>query len=161
MKSSALAFSYCATGDREITLMREFAAPRHRVFEAITTPELVRRWFGEPGLSLEGEIKPGSEWRSVDTAGKVAMRGHVRELVPPERFVSTESTLGAPPYPGEVLATCVLAEQDGKTVFVETFGFESQAARDIAIESGLEAAYRKAFAILDEMLAAMSYTPSP
>lgn len=37
-------------GDREIVMTRVFDAPRHRVFDALTKPELLKRWFfGPPG----------------------------------------------------------------------------------------------------------------
>ena len=35
--------------DREIQMTRVFTAPRHLVFEALTRPELLRRWFGPRG----------------------------------------------------------------------------------------------------------------
>jgi len=146
-------FSYGPTGEREITLRRVFDAPRARVFTAISTPEQLQRWFNtEPGASLEGEIKAGGEWRALDGNGEITMCGVVREFVPPERFVSTEWSKGAAPYPDEILAATVLVEQDGKTLFVETFTFDSTEARDVAIDTGLELVYREAFANLDELL---------
>ncbi len=148
-----LGFSYTATGDKEVTLTRSFNAPRDRVFAAMTTRELLRRWFGDPNRSSEGEIKEGVEWRSLDKNGRVTMRGVVKELVAPQRFVSTESSLGAPPYPDEILAACVYEERNGTTLFIETFSFDSRKNRDIAIESGLESVYQEAFTKLDDILA--------
>ena len=38
--------------DREILLTRVFDAPRDRVFDALTGPELLTRWHGPRGWSL-------------------------------------------------------------------------------------------------------------
>jgi len=39
--------------EREIVLTRDFDAPRHLVFEAFTTPELLKRWLlGPPGWEI-------------------------------------------------------------------------------------------------------------
>lgn len=39
--------------DREISWIREFNAPRGRVFGAMTKPEMIRRWLlGPPGWTM-------------------------------------------------------------------------------------------------------------
>ena len=35
--------------DREVVLTRAFNAPRQLVFDALTKPDLIRRWYGPPG----------------------------------------------------------------------------------------------------------------
>jgi len=42
-------FKVTTPSDREIVLTRLFNAPRHLVFEAMTRPEHVRRWWGGLG----------------------------------------------------------------------------------------------------------------
>src|SRR6476660_4410600 len=88
--------------DDQILITREFDAPRHLVFKAYTTPELVRRWWhanrGEMTL-CEIDLRVGGQWRYLMTAcsgPEVGFHGEYREIVPDERIVSTEVYEGAP-----------------------------------------------------------------
>jgi uncharacterized protein YndB with AHSA1/START domain len=54
--------------ERQIRLTRVFHAPRNLVFDAISKPELMKKWFGPRGWSLEVSeinLKVGGKWRSV------------------------------------------------------------------------------------------------
>ena len=54
--------------DREIVLTRVFDAPRHLVFDALTKPELLKRWYGARGWNLvvcEVDLRVGGAWRFV------------------------------------------------------------------------------------------------
>lgn len=54
--------------DCEVVLTRVFNAPRAMVFEAMTKPELLKRWMGPRGWSLivsEIDLRVGGRWRSV------------------------------------------------------------------------------------------------
>src|SRR5262245_47174521 len=83
--------------DREIVMTREFQAPRHLVFDALTKPELLKQWFGVfGGWSLavcEVDLRVGGsyryQWRGPEGV-VMGMRGTFREVVPPERLVATE-----------------------------------------------------------------------
>src|SRR5256714_14801867 len=88
--------------DEQILITREFDAPKHLVYEAWTTPELVKRWWhanrGE-GKSAEIDLRGGGMWRYVSlTADGLAFgfHGENREIVPNERIVSTELYEGMP-----------------------------------------------------------------
>ncbi len=82
--------------DQQILITREFDAPKHLVYEAWTTPDLVRRWWsGQRGEMTVAEIdlRVGGVWRyvMVATGGlEVAFHSEYREIVPNERIVSTE-----------------------------------------------------------------------
>src|ERR1044071_1680068 len=84
--------------DREIAMTRVFNAPRRMVFEALTKPELVKRWLlGPPGWSMpvcEIDLRVGGKYRYVwrrDSDGTdMGMGGVYREIVAPERIVATE-----------------------------------------------------------------------
>ena len=103
--------------DREIAMTRVFDAPRRLVFDALAKPELLKRWFGPRGWTLEVsevDLRIGGAWRSVlsgPDGRTLGMSGVYREIVPPDRFVSTESF---DDYPGESLNTLVLVEQGGQ-----------------------------------------------
>ena len=72
----------------QILITREFDAPRHLVYEALTTPELVRRWWhakrGEVTV-CEIDLRVGGQWRYVMVTPEgfeVAFHGEYREIVP-------------------------------------------------------------------------------
>ena len=89
-------------GDREIVMTRVFDAPRHLVFDAFTTPDLLKRWFGPRGWSLavcEVDLKVGGSFRfvlRVPDGTDMGMRGVYREIVRPERSVHMESLTTSP-----------------------------------------------------------------
>jgi len=142
--------------EREIVMTRVFDAPRRLVFDALTMPELFKRWFGPRGWSLvvcEIDLKVGGAWRSVlrGPGGKeMGMRGVYQEIVPPERLVSSESF---DDYPGESLNTLVLSEEDGKTTFTITVQYASREIRDAVIKSGMEPGAAECYDKLAERLA--------
>ena len=134
-----------AVGDREIVITRTFNAPRPLVFDAHTKPELVKRWlFGLDGWALavcEIDLRVGGRyryvWRQERDGKEMGMGGVYREVVPPERIVSTEKFDDAW-YPGEAVGTTVFLEQGGRTTLTYTMLYESREARDIALESGVD-----------------------
>lgn len=142
--------------EREVVMTRVFDAPRRLVFDAMTKPELFKRWFGPRGWSLvvcEMDLKVGGAWRWVlrGPDGKdMGMRGVYKEIVPPERIVSTESF---DDWPGESINTLVLTEQDGKTTFTITVLYASQEIRDAVVKSGMEHGAAECYDKLAEMLA--------
>ncbi len=142
--------------EREVVLMRVFDAPRRLVFDALTKPELLKRWFGPRGWSLavcEAELKVGGAWRWVlrgPDGRDMGMRGVYHEITPPERLVSTESF---DDYPGESLNTLILSEENGKTTFTITVRYASQEIRDAVIKSGMEHGAAECYDKLAEMLA--------
>ena len=145
--------------EREIALTRVFDAPRRLVFDALTRPELVKRWLlGPPGWSMpvcEIDLRVGGAyryvWRAADGT-EMGMRGEYREIAPPERLVATES-FDQPWYPGEALTTAVLVELDGRTTLTTTVLYESREARDIVLESNMEKGLAAGYDRLDELLA--------
>ena len=142
--------------DREIVMTRVFDAPCRLVFDALTKPELLKRWFGPRGWSLvvcEADLKVGGAWRWVlrgPDGRDMGMRGVYQEITPPERLVSTESF---DDYPGESLNTLILSEEDGKTTFTITVRYASQEIRDAVIKSGMEHGAAECYDKLAEMMA--------
>jgi uncharacterized protein YndB with AHSA1/START domain len=145
-------------GDREIVLTRVFDAPRQLVFDALTRPELVKRWLtGAPGWSMvvcEIDLKVGGAyryvWRGPDGA-EMGMGGVYREIVAPERIVSTEA-FDQPWYPGEAVGTAVLTEQDGKTTLTTTVRYESKEARDAVLRTPMAEGVAAGYDRLAELL---------
>jgi len=88
--------------DEQILITREFDAPKHLVYKAWTTPELVRRWWhanrGEVTV-VEIDLRVGGKWRYVmvaDDGFEVGFHGVYREVVADERIVTTEIYEGLP-----------------------------------------------------------------
>lgn len=131
--------------DREIAMTRAFNAPRQLVFDALTKPELLKRWLtGPPGWSFtvcEVDLKVGGkyrfEWSKKDKGIQMGVSGVFQEVVVPERYVNTER-FDEPWYPGEAIVTNELAERDGITTLTLTVRYESREARDVALQSPME-----------------------
>jgi uncharacterized protein YndB with AHSA1/START domain len=146
--------------DEQILIRREFDAPKHLVFKAYTTPDLVRRWWhakrGEMTVA-EIDLRVGGKWRSamVTPDGvEVAFHGEYREIVPNERLVSTEVYEGAPQGEGPeqgTLNTATFTEADGRTTLTILVEAPSKEIRDAIIESGMEEGMQDAFDLLEEV----------
>jgi uncharacterized protein YndB with AHSA1/START domain len=146
--------------DREIVLTRDFDAPRSLVFDAMSRPELLRRWLlGPPGWSMvecENDLKVGGAFRHVWRAAngtEMAMRGVYREVVPPGRIVRTESfEFGCEAQVGEQVGTLVLTERNGGTTLTLTVLYPSKEARDATIASGMERGVAASYDRLEDLL---------
>jgi uncharacterized protein YndB with AHSA1/START domain len=141
MMTNTNTFTLSTPSDREIVMTRIFDAPRNLLFDALTRPDLLARWYGPRGWSLvvcEIDLKVGGAWRFVSRRpdGKeIGQRGVYREIVAPERLVNTESWEDW--NPGELLVTTVLVEQGGTTTLTSTTVFPSQEVRDMLVKSGM------------------------
>jgi uncharacterized protein YndB with AHSA1/START domain len=135
------ATTFTTPSDREIVISRVFDAPRRLVWEAVTDPEHVPHWYGPRGWTLpvcEMDFRPGGAWRHIcrgPDGMQMGMRGVYQEIVPPERFVSTESF---DDFPGESLNTLTLTEEDGKTTITVTVLYPSKEVRDAVLASGMQ-----------------------
>jgi uncharacterized protein YndB with AHSA1/START domain len=147
--------------DEQILIERDFDAPKHLVYEALTTPELIKRWWhakrGEVTLA-EIDLRVGGKWRYVmvaDEGGGVGFHGEYRELVPNERIVWTEIYEGLPEgvseEEGGTLNTATLTETDGRTRLTILIQASNKIARDAIIDSGMEAGLQDAFDLLEEV----------
>jgi uncharacterized protein YndB with AHSA1/START domain len=141
--------------DEQILITREFDAPKHLVYKAWTTPELVRRWWsGQRGevTIAEIDLRVGGTWRYemvTDDGFEVAFHGEFREIVPNERIVSTEVYEGMPE--GEAVNTLTFTEVDGRTVLTVLVQHASKEFRDAHIDSGMEAGMQEAMDLLEQV----------
>ena len=155
-------FRLQAAGDRQIVITREFAASRRTLFGGLTRPELVRRWLlGPPGWSMvecQIDLQVGGAyryvWRHVD-GRELGMGGEYRDIALPAPLVHTER-FDMPWYVGNALVTTELAEHNGRTSLTGTVEYESAAARDSVLASGMEAG---AVASYDRLEALLSIWP--
>jgi uncharacterized protein YndB with AHSA1/START domain len=114
---------------------------------------------GPPGWTMpvcESDLRQGGSWRFVwrNAEGtEMAMSGVYREVVPPERLVSTESWGGDWP---ETLNTLLLVEEDGRTTMTLTVLYPTQEARDAALGTGMKDGMSQSFDRLAELLRTMA-----
>jgi uncharacterized protein YndB with AHSA1/START domain len=153
MTGSGTATVTLPTGE-QILVTREFDAPRHLVYEAWTTPALVRRWWsakrGEV-TACEIDLRVGGTWRYAmvtDGGLEVAFHGEYREIVPDERIVSTEVYEGMPE--AEALNTVTFTEADGRTLLTILVQHASKEHRDAHINSGMEDGLQDALDLLEQ-----------
>ena len=135
-------FKATTPSDREIVLTRLFDAPRGLVFEAMTRPEHVLRWWGRLDdehfvTACEIDLRPGGAWRFVGRGpkGEYAFHGVYREIAAPERVVFTEIF---EPFPDvESVVTALLTEESGKTRLTATVIYPSVEVRDMVLQTGM------------------------
>ena len=141
--------------DTQILITREFDAPKHLVYKAWTTPELIERWWsGERGkvTSIEIDLRVGGTWRYVMVANEgfeVAFHGEYREIVPNERLVTTEVYEEMPD--DFAVDTATFTEKDGRTLVTLLVEHSTQSARDMHIESGMEGGLQEALDKLEQV----------
>ena len=160
------ALTITKSGDRDLVMTREFDAPRKLVYDAHTKPDLVRRWLlGPPGWTMpvcDMDVRVGGTyrwvWRKETDGSEMGMGGVYREVKAPERLVTTERFDEAW-YPGESLNTLVLIEQGSRTTLTQTMRYESPAAREAVIKSGMEKGVAASYDRLEDVLAASTTTP--
>ena len=153
------------TGEREIRIVREFDAPRERVWRALTEPKLLAQWWGRGHrLDVEKfEARPGGHWRFVEhtpDGERHGFEGRFAEVVPPERIVQTFEWDGAPAHPS--LQTSTLEALDGnrtRLVVVTTFLFGADL--DAMFVAGAETGMNQSYAALDALLARGLSSPRP
>jgi uncharacterized protein YndB with AHSA1/START domain len=140
--------------DDQILIVREFDAPKHLVWRAWTTPELVKRWWsadmGETTLA-EIDLRVGGRWRYVMIAGdmEVGFHGEYREIVENERLVSTEVYEGMPD--AHSVNTATFEEEDGRTTLTILVQHSSKEHRDGHIASGMEGGMNRSMDYLERV----------
>jgi len=131
------------------------------VFQALTTPELVKKWLlGPPGWTMpvcEIDLRVGGAYRYVwhSAGGQVmGMRGVFREITPPARIVQTE-IFDDPWYRGEAIVTGSLTESNGQTTLTTTVRYESQEVRDGVLASRMAEGVTASYDRMAEVLATL------
>jgi uncharacterized protein YndB with AHSA1/START domain len=145
--------------DEQILISRAFDAPRHLVYRAFTTPELVRRWWhaGRGQVTLvEIDLRVGGRYRYVMVTPdgfEVGFHGEYREIVPDTRIVSTEVYEGVPDGVSEEDATTVntatFTGTGERTELALLIQAASKASRDAIIASGMEDGLQDALELLE------------
>jgi uncharacterized protein YndB with AHSA1/START domain len=148
--------------DNSIVLVRAFNAPRRLVWEAMFTPDKMRRWMlPPPGFTLttcQCEPRVGGRldvaWKSDEADPAMTLRGTFTEVVLHERAVHTETmALGSGQEIGSLLETHELSEEGSVTTMRITQTYTSMVDRDGAIASGMDEGMEACYQQLDAVLA--------
>lgn len=148
--------------DSTIVITRAFNAPLRLVWEAMFTPDRMRRWMlPPPGWTmtvceceprLEGALK--IMWKSAEADPAMTLHGVFTEVVMHERIVHTENmVLGSGETIGSLVETHEFAEQGGVTTMRITQVYPSKADRDGAIASGMDQGMEECYRQLDALVA--------
>jgi len=143
--------------DEQILITREFDAPPHLLWRAMTTPELVKRWWGgERGevTIAEIDLRVGGAWRYVMVANggfEVAFHGEYREIEPEARLVTTEVFEGAGEDAEAALTTTTFTEADGVTTLDQVMEVSSRELRDGIIATGMEGGMQESYDALEQV----------
>lgn len=141
--------------DDQILIEREFAAPAAMVWRAITEPDLVRRWWHANRGEITGceiDLRVGGKWRYAmrpfSGAQEFAFYGEFLEIVPNRKIIQTETF---EPFPDDAaMNTMTLTEHDGITRLRTLVQHQTAQARDMHINSGMEAGMQEAFDLLEQ-----------
>ncbi len=151
-------FTVSTPSDQEIRLTRLFDAPRQLVWEAMTKPQHVKRWWGclGEGYSVpvcEIDLRPGGAWRFVNRhpKGEAAFHGEYREITPLERCVFTEIFEDFPDAVSVV--TSNLTDEGGKTRLTVTVRYPSKDVRDMVMASGMSTGAGISYDRLEDLVA--------
>jgi uncharacterized protein YndB with AHSA1/START domain len=142
--------------DTQFLITREFDAPKHLVYQAWTTPELIKRWWsGDRGevTITEVDLRVGGTWRyvMVATGGfEVAFHGEYQEIVPNELIVCTEVYEGTPRGEAAV-CTYTFTEKGGRTTVTLLTQLASKQDRDAVINSGMEGGMQAGWDIVEQI----------
>jgi uncharacterized protein YndB with AHSA1/START domain len=149
--------------DTQILITREFDAPKHLVYKAWTTPELIKRWWsGDHGTvtSAEVDLRVGGRWRYVMAANagfEVAFHGEYREIVTDERIVATEVFEGMPgAEEAAAVSTSTFTEKRGRTTLSILAQHPSREVRDMVINSGMESGMQEQMDRLEQVAVSLN-----
>ncbi|MDD1775424.1 MAG: SRPBCC family protein [Methanobacterium sp.] len=149
-------------GLQEMIITREFNAPRGVVFNALTDPNLYKKWIGPRELTTEIDVfesRDGGSWRYIQTdqdGNEFAFHGVNHDVTPPERIIGTFEFEGLPEKGHVILQSLELESlSDNRTRMVNKNVFLSVEDRDGMLQSGMEEGVNDSYQRLDELLEKM------
>ena len=141
--------------ERELVVTRTFNGPARLVFEAWTTPELLKRWWApkSTGLSLlscQADVRVGGQYRfeigHPASEKPMVFFGKYIEVIPHSRLVWTNEE-----SEGGAITTVTFEDKGGRTLLIMHELYPSKEALDGAI-GGMEGGMSETFTQLDELL---------
>ncbi|MBS2025622.1 MAG: SRPBCC domain-containing protein [Deltaproteobacteria bacterium] len=148
--------------DTTIVLLRSFNAPRKLVWEAMFTPDKMRRWMVPPPQWTQSVCECDARlagvlniaWKSAEADPAMTLRGVFTEIVLHERAVHTEvMALGNGQIVGSQVEQHEFSGSGPTTTLRITQTYVSKEARDGALGSGMDEGMEACYALLDGVLA--------
>jgi len=144
---------------QEVTIMREFEAPRELVFRAFTEADLYVQWLGPCNFNMRlvtFEPRNGGSWHYIHTNPKgmeFGFHGVFHEVLAPERIIQTFEFEGLPEKGHVAMETATFEALPGNRTRVKMHSvFQSVADRDGMMQSGMEYGVNDSHVKLDELL---------
>lgn len=151
--------------DTEILMTRVFDAPRHLVFDVMSKPEFIRRWWGcMDGFTMpvcDVDFRVGGKYRFVGRGpdgNEFGFSGEYKEIAAPSKIVNTEIFDPFPDSPA--ICSMTLEERDGKTYYANLIKHDSQTARDAHVGSGMEYGAGLGLDMIDEIAQGLARVPA-
>lgn len=129
------------TADRELTMTRDYDAPRELVFQAWTDPAHLVQWYGPDGFTItihSMDVRPGGMWRFImhgpdgtDYTNRIVYS----EVVRPERLVFLHGE-DVDDDPGAFDVTIRFDDVDGRTRVTNHMVLRTAAQRAEAVAFG-------------------------
>ena len=136
--------------DLEIHLIRRFDASPRLVFEALTRPDLVRRWL----LGPDGWSMPGGayhyRWRNDESGQEFGFIGEYKEIEPFGRIVNSERPDDQ--ESGDSLVINLIEAEGSGTKLTLVQRFNDKATRDMVLATGMAGGVARSYERLDEVL---------
>ena len=148
--------------DSTIVIIRSFNAPLRLVWEAMFTPDRMRRWMlPPPGWTMTTcECEPRVDgalkivWKSEEADPAMTLHGVFTEVALHKRIVHTENmVLGSGQTIGSLVETHEFAEEGGVTTMRITQTYPSKSDRDGAIASGMDQGMEACYQRLESLVA--------
>ena len=141
-----------------LVITKKFTAPAALVFEAMTTPEHIRRWWGAGHGEMtvcEVDLREGGAWhfaqRASSSGEEVSFSGHYRTIDRPGHLVHTERFDNID-SPYSVIDT-TYTESDGKTHMRAVITYDSPETVQAVLDSGMESGMQASYDAIDDVLA--------
>jgi uncharacterized protein YndB with AHSA1/START domain len=128
--------------DLDVLITREFDAPIALVFDVLTKPEHVSRWFAPHGCEMKEcsiDLRVGGNYHQVfvtDDGTECSFRGTYLEIEPPTRTVETWVFEARPHL--DAVETVELHETGGVTKMTIRTTYRDKASRDESIQGGFD-----------------------
>lgn len=150
--------------DTQIQIVRHFDAPAALVWEAWTTPEHIRNWWGWESMPMEVcefDLTVGGTYRfttRLPDGSEMGFHGTNLEIDAPHRLVSTEVFEEMPDE--QAVNTLTLVEADGVTTMTILVTHTSKENRDGHVESGMEGGLQHSLDRLENIVLPATAAPA-
>ena len=147
------------TEGSEIVITRTFPGTAELVFEAMTNPEHIRKWWGAGHGTMttcEVDLRVGGAWHFAQTAGstgdEVSFSGHYKEIDRPGRLVHTERFDNID-SPYSVIDTTYTEDAGTRTTTLRAvITYDSPETVQMVIDSGMEHGLQSSYDAIDDIL---------